>query len=39
MAYFDGSAVARRRLSGLGSTAAYWWLFILGVSGSSMKRW
>jgi hypothetical protein len=39
MAYFGGSAVAGRRLSRSGSAAAYWWPFVLGVSGSSTKRW
>ena len=39
MAYFGGSAIAGRRLSRSGSTAAYWWPFVLGVRGSSTKRW
>jgi hypothetical protein len=39
MAYFGNSAIAGRRFSRLGSAAACWWLFILGVRGSSAKRW
>jgi hypothetical protein len=39
MAYFDGCTVAGRRLSRSGSAAACWWPFVLGVRGTSTKRW
>ena len=39
MAYFDGYAIAGRRLSRSSSVVACWWPFALGVRGSSMKRW
>ena len=39
MAYFNASTVAGRRFSRLGSIAACWWLFFLGVRGNSVKRW
>jgi hypothetical protein len=39
MVYFGDSTVAGRRLSRSGSVAVYWWPFVLGVRGSSAKRW
>jgi hypothetical protein len=39
MAYFGASTVAGRRLSRSSSAVAYWWPFLLGVRGSSVKRW